>query len=273
VTAAAPTPEPLRTLVVDDESLARRGLRLRLDALPDVEVVAEARNGREALAAVQQHDPDLMFLDIQMPGMDGFDVIRELQADHMPLIVFVTAFDHYAVNAFEVRAIDYVLKPVEPERIEHAVRRAREQRALTQAESRKGELLQLVSDLTGRTGDSVEALLENGGSASYPDRITIRDGQELTVLKVDDIDWVDAAGDYMCVHARGETHVMRSTMKKLEAQLDPARFARIHRSTLINLARIQKLTAHINGEFFVSLDCGARLKLSRSYRDRIEHLL
>lgn len=264
--------EPLRTLIVDDEALARRGLRLHLSTTPQIEVVGEARNGREALEFIDGEHPDLVFLDIQMPGLSGLDVVREIPSTNMPQIVFVTAFDHYAVQAFEINAIDYLLKPIDPERLNAAIERVTQARGAPPEGDRKALLMQLFTEMTGQPAAAIESLLDRAGSP-YPDRLTIRDGQDITIIPVENIDWVDAAGDYMCVHASGETHVLRSTMKALEESLDPARFARIHRSTIVNLGRIEKLTSHINGEFFLTLRCGARLKLSRSYRDRIAHLL
>lgn len=277
-TGTAARTDMLRTVVVDDESLARRGLKLRLQALDGVEVIAECRNGREALVAVGEQAPDLLFLDIQMPGMDGLDVVRELQSDDMPLIVFVTAYDHYAVQAFDLHAVDYVLKPVEDDRLRDAVDRARALRADRDASRDKARLLGLVRTMTGRSEDDIAALLdapEEGvaGTRRYPDKLTIRDGSTTSLVPMDAIDWVDAAGDYMCVHAQGETHVMRITMKALESQLDPERFARVHRSTIVNTDRVNKVCSHMNGEFFLTLECGARLKMSRTYRDRIEAIL
>ena len=267
-----PTIKNLTTIIVDDESLARRGLKLRLAELEGVEVLAECRNGREAIKAIRALEPDLVFLDIQMPGLDGFDVVRELQADYMPLIVFVTAFDQYAISAFDVHAVDYVLKPVEEARLGEAVTRARSQLAGRAKDDQKQRLLEVIVDLTGKSESAIEEMLQAEG-AGYPDKLTIKDGPEVTLVPTHDIEWVDAAGDYMCIHARGETHVMRSTMKDLEAQLDPGTFRRIHRSTLVNLERIVKLSSHINGEFFLTLDCGACLKMSRTYRDSIADLL
>ena len=262
----------LTTIIVDDESLARRGLKLRLAELEGVEVLAECRNGREAIEAIRALEPDLVFLDIQMPGLDGFDVIRELQADHMPLIVFVTAFDQYAISAFDVHAVDYVLKPVEEARLEEAVTRARNRLSDTVADDQKQRLLEVIVDLTGKSKSAIEEMLQ-ADDAGYPDKLSIKDGAEVILVPTHDIGWVDAAGDYMCIHAQGETHVMRSTMKDLEAQLDPTTFQRIHRSTLVNLERVVKLSSHINGEFFLTLDCGACLKMSRTYKDSVAHLL
>jgi len=263
---------PLRAIVVDDEGLARRGLKIRLDQIGGVDVIGECKNGREAIASIAAEQPDVVFLDIQMPGMDGFDVIRELQADNMPMIVFVTAFDHYAVHAFDAHAVDYILKPVEEDRLRAAVDKAREQLNQQRASDRKQQLLGLIMSITGKTELGIDALVEAGGK-SFPDKLTIKDGDQITLVPVIDIDWVDAAGDYMCVHAQGKTYVMRITMKDLEQLLDPSVFQRIHRSTLINLSRIVKLISHINGEFFVTLESGARLKMSRSYKDKVRHLV
>ncbi len=265
----------LRVLIVDDESLARRGLKLRLDALAGGEVVGECSTGEQALAAIGELLPDLVFLDIQMPGLDGLEVVRRVQSDIMPLIVFVTAFDHFAVQAFELQAADYLLKPVEPGRLQAAVDRARNMREHRVAAAEKARLLPLVRTLTGYGERTLTAMLADpdGPLQSYPQRLTVRDDQDITLIPMADIQWVDAAGDYMCVHAAGETHIMRSTMKALEAQLDPTLFARIHRSTVVSIRRVSKVSNHANGEFFLTLECGTRLKVSRSYRASVERIL
>jgi two-component system LytT family response regulator len=260
-----PDSRRIRSVIVDDESLARRGLRLRLANLDGIDIVAECANGREAIATIEDVRPDLVFLDIQMPGLDGFDVVRRLQGDDMPIIVFVTAFDRYAVTAFEMHALDYLLKPVEEERLAATVSRAARRLEERAASNEKSRLLDFMLQMTNRTASTDES--------TASDRISIRDGNEVVLIPMTDIDWVDAAGDYMCVHAGGATHVMRSTMKRLEAQLDPTRFQRIHRSTIVNVTRVEKLTAHDNGEYFLTLRCGARLKLSRTYRDKLAHFM
>ncbi len=262
----------MRALIVDDEALARRGLRLRLDDIAGIDIVGECNNGREALAAIASEAPDLVFLDIQMPGLNGFDVVRELQSDSMPLIVFVTAFDQYAVNAFEVHAVDYLLKPVEQPRLEESVRRARSMAEALRAVDQKGRLMSLIVSMTGHPESTIESLAEQRKDR-YPQRLTIRDGADVTLVPVTDIEWIDAAGDYMCIHVKHKTHVMRVTMKQLEALLDPALFLRVHRSTLINAQHVVGLTAHDNGEFFVTLTQGARLKVSRGYRDKVARFL
>jgi two-component system LytT family response regulator len=268
MTAAA-----LTALIVDDEALARRGLRLRLAAIDGITVVTECANGRHALAAIARYAPDVVFLDIQMPGLDGFDVVRELQADSMPLIVFVTAFDRYAVNAFDVHAVDYLLKPVEQPRLEAAVSKARELRDGAQQRGQKSRLLDLIVALTGHSPATIEALAEARPPNTFAQRLTIRDGEHIVLAAVHDIAWIDAAGDYMCIHVNGKTHVMRITMKELQTCLDPALFLRIHRSTLINANHVVQIDSHINGEFFVVLSQGVRLKVSRGYRDAVARFL
>jgi two-component system LytT family response regulator len=262
---------PLRTIIVDDEPLARRGLKLRLEGNESLELVAECSNGEEALNAISELQPDLVFLDIQMPGMDGFDVIGSLQGDAMPSIVFVTAFDQYAVEAFEVNAVDYMLKPVDEERLEAAIQRALEEREREALEDQKRNLMTACMQLTGANAATVEDIAQ-GASGSYPEKLSIRDGDEVNLVPVEEIDWVDAAGDYMCVHVSGVTHIMRITMKQLEALLNPLQFLRVHRSTIVNSNRISSAQSLSNGEYLLTLEEGTRLKVSRSYRDKIRDL-
>ncbi len=262
---------PLRAVVVDDEKLARRGLALRLANIAQVEVIAECANGEEALQVIGNESPDLVFLDIQMPGMDGFDLVCELQADAMPLIIFVTAFDQYAIDAFRVHAVDYILKPIDEDRLEEAVARAVQRHAISSQEN-KERLLALVS---GRSESSAaKELVESRSTAqAWPERLTIKDGSEFQFIKILDIQWIDAAGDYMCVHVGGKTHIMRTTMKQLEASLDPNIFIRVHRSSIVNANSIATATTHLNGEYVLTLEGGSRLKVSRSYSERIKSLL
>jgi len=264
--------EKLRAIIVDDESLARKGLQLRLDAVDQVEVVGECGNGREARQAVAELRPDVLFLDIQMPGESGFDVVAKLQADDMPLVIFTTAYDQYAIEAFKLHAIDYLLKPIEPERLQDAVDRAVNRKTQEGAISDKQRLLELIISITGKSEPSIEQLMkEHNGVKAYPEKIAIRDGAETTLVAAADIDWVDAAGDYMCVHANDATHVMRITMKELECMLDPATFQRVHRSTIVNLDRVTRVCSHMNGEFHLILDNGSSIKMSRSYKDKVRH--
>jgi two-component system LytT family response regulator len=265
----------IRTIIVDDESLARRGLTIRLKNYENIEVVAQCKNGREALIAIEELCPDLVFLDIQMPGVDGFEVVRNIQSDSMPLIVFVTAFDQYAIEAFEVHAIDYVLKPIEDTRLATAIERAAQHLEQSKENNQKKRLMDLITNITGETPAKINEMLANGtpNESQYPEKIAIKDGGETTLVPSKEISWIDAAGDYMCVHANDVVHVLRSTMKNLEEKLNPNNFQRIHRSTIVNLDMIEKVCSHINGEYYLVLKGGARLKMSRSYRDKIKHII
>jgi two-component system LytT family response regulator len=262
----------LKTIIVDDERLARRGLALRLQDIPQVEVVAECANGEQALQAIAQHGPDLVFLDIQMPGMDGFDVVCELQSDSMPMIIFVTAFDQYAVEAFKVHAVDYVLKPIEDERLREAVSRAISRQKQQDSIRTKEQLMELMQSIEG-PGAVKHIVDDTEQRQRATERLTIKDGSEYQFIKLADIQWVDAAGDYMCVHAAGKTHIMRTTMKQLEATLDPKVFLRIHRSSIVNINCIGGAQTFPNGEYLLTLEGGAQLKVSRSYGHKIKSLL
>ncbi len=264
----------LRSVIVDDESLARKGLRLRLKNIPGVEIIAECANGREALEVVGAESPDLLFVDIQMPGMTGFELVGRLQSDDMPLVIFVTAYDQYAIEAFDVHAVDYLLKPIDEDRLEAAVERARQRLNEAGAITDKQRLLDLIISITGKSESSVGQLIQDhSGKKAYPDKLAIKDSGETTIVKMADIDWVDAAGDYMCIHALGETHIMRITMKQLEEKLDPNVFQRVHRSTIVNLDRVVKVCSHMNGEYYLTLANGSRIKMSRSYKDKVRHFL
>jgi len=263
----------LKTIIVDDEALARRGLKLRLATRSEVEVIAEARNGREALSLIREHKPDLVFLDIQMPGMDGFDVLRDLQPDEMPAVVFVTAFDEYAIKAFEANALDYLLKPIEDNRLGDALERVKQSLGQRRAIRHRNALLKLVADLTGEPVGSMEDLdtgkLDKLKKKEVP-RLAIKDGGHTTWIPQDKIEWIDAAGDYMCVHSGGETHIMRMTMKKLEESLDSDYLQRVHRSTIVNIHQVKEMQAHINGEYFLTLSGGHTVKMSRTYKDKLK---
>jgi two-component system LytT family response regulator len=222
----------IRTLIVDDEELARRGLEIRLEKFPDVSIVGQSRNGREALAAVTETAPDLMFLDVQMPGMDGFEVLKRMSGRSMPVVIFVTAFDEYAIRAFDANALDYLLKPINDERLAEAVQRARVALEERRADSHRQKLLKLVCELTG---------------------------QELTL----DMALSEADGEQPRFPRR------RGTMKRLEELLDPRMFVRIHRSAIVNRHRVSSLRPHRNGEYFLQLDCNHELKLSRKYKSAL----
>ena len=263
----------IRTLIVDDEPLARRGLALRLARHPDVDIVGEAGNGREAFFAVSEHQPALMFLDVQMPGVDGFELLRAIPAAQMPLTIFVTAYDQYATRAFEANAVDYLLKPIEDARLDAAIGRARQDLAARDAYDHCARLLRLLGDVSGKPDLTLEQALGDGGQpVPADDRLSIKDSGRILRVPLNDILWIDAAGDYMCVHTPSDTHVLRATMRELEGRLDPRRFQRIHRSTIVNVARVRELRSHLNGEYFLILDSGQQLKLSRSYKDKVRLL-
>jgi two-component system, LytTR family, response regulator len=250
---------PIRTLIVDDEPAARDGMRHLLAADPEIVLAGECSNGREAAAAIRDTAPDLVFLDVQMPGLDGFGVLREVGVDRAPAVVFVTAFDQYALRAFDVNALDYLLKPFTDDRFRQSLERAK----------------QLVRQ--GRLGDlsrKLAALLDHDEPAParprYLDRLVVKSGGKVTLLPVGEIEWIDAEGDYVRIHVGKTWHLLRETMKNLEDQLDSARFVRIHRSTIVNLEKVKELQPFFRGEYVVVLHNGTTLKLSRGYRDNLE---
>ena len=270
------TTRSIRAIIVDDEALARRGIEIRLGGHPDVQVVAQCENGREALAAIMREQPDLIFLDIQMPGLSGLDVLARLPQESIPLIVFVTAFDRYALDAFEAHALDYLLKPINDSRFTQALTRVREALSQRDAVAQREKLMKLLATTQGAGAIDEQVLREQLSSArapEYPEILPIRDDNSTVRVNVTSIDWIDAAGDYMCVHADGHTYVLRETMKSLEAILDPQVFQRVHRSTIVNVKRVRRLRPHTNGEYFLTLEDGQEIKLSRSYRDRVDQLL
>ena len=264
----------LRTIIVDDEPLARRGLELRLAGEPDVELVAQCANGEEAVRAIAEHHPDLMFLDIQMPGLDGFGTLRAIPASQMPMVVFVTAYDHYAIRAFEASAVDYVLKPIEDSRLAQALFRVRQSHREREADTNCAKLLSLLGEVSGQPGLTLEKVLEGEALKLRrgDEKLAIKDGQRIVRVEPASIRWIDAAGDYMCIHTDADTHILRATMRELEQQLDPRRFQRVHRSTIVNLERVREMRSHINGEYFLILDSGNEIKLSRSYKDKVSLL-
>ena len=267
---------PIRAIIVDDEALARRGIEIRLAGHTDITIVGHCENGREAVEAVAREKPDLMFLDIQMPGMSGFDVLARLPHESMPMIVFVTAFDRFALDAFEAQALDYLLKPINDTRFVQALERVRIYWRQKSAIAQRDKLMQLIAATKGSASLDEGQLREQLAAAvgpEYPEVLPIRDDNGTVRLDVSHIDWIDAAGDYMCVHADGRTYVLRETMKSLEAILDPKIFQRVHRSTIVNIQRVRRLRPHTNGEYFLTLDDGQEIKLSRSYRDRVDQLL
>ncbi len=258
----------IRAILVDDEKLAIQGLQLRLEAHPDVEIIDTCLNGREAIRSIKTNKPDLVFLDIQMPGFDGFSVVQGLMEVEPPLVVFVTAFSDHAIRAFEAQAQDYLMKPVEPERLADCLDRVRqrlaEKRGVEEAERLKEVLAEHAPEAHEELGDQ-------GGDVVSANRfekmINVKDQGQIFRVDVDTIERIDAAGDYMCIYTGGETLILRETMKDLEKRLDPRRFQRVHRSTIVNLDLVRQVKPHTNGECFLVLESGAQVKVSRSYRD------
>ena len=245
----------LRTLIVDDEPLAREGLRKLLSRMGDIEIIGECPDGVQAIDEIRSEQPDLVFLDIQMPEVTGFDVIEQVGPASMPLVVFVTAFDEHALRAFNVCALDYLLKPVDPDRLTVSVERVRAQLS----GRRKDEVTEKLSRLLEDIHDGKK----------YPDRIMIKTPGRITFLNVGEVDWIEAQGDYICIHAKGKKHLIRDRISEIEARLDPGLFARVHRSAIVCLARIKEMQPLFSGEYSIILFSGDKLTLSRSYRDRV----
>ena len=260
------TASPMTAVVVDDEPLARRGLIHLLDNEPNISVVADFGQPARALEYITAHQPDVVFLDIHMPGMSGLQLAQQL-ATPQPSLVFVTAFDDYAVRAFEHYAVDYLLKPIDPRRLAAAVTALRVRQDGLQVQAENERLKAAIAQLERSKNVAGTKL------ASFNEVLIIKEVGRTTRVAVSMIDWVDAAGDYMCVHAEGDTHILRSTMAKLQQQLDPSVFLRVHRSALVNVNRIQEIMVHANGEYRLTLVSGDVLKSSRRYKKEIRALM
>ncbi len=257
----------IRTILVDDEPLAIQGMQLRLEPHADVEIIDTCVNGREAIRSIKTHKPDLVFLDIQMPGFDGFSVVQGLMEVEPPLFVFVTAYSDHAIRAFEAQAMDYLMKPVEEGRLADTLDRVRqrlaEKRGVEEVDRLKEVLAEIAPDTAADLQDSNDQLSAN----RFEKLINIKDRGQIFRVDVDTIESVEAAGDYMCIKTSDNTLILRETMKDLEKRLDPRRFQRVHRSTIVNLDLVKEVKPHTNGECFLVLGSGAQVKVSRSYRD------
>jgi two-component system LytT family response regulator len=251
----------VRALIVDDEPLARQRLRTLLKGESDIDIVGECSDGHEAVAAVRELKPDLLFLDVQMPVLDGFGVLEVLGPEQLPAVIFVTAYDLYAIRAFEVNALDYLLKPFDRDRFRKALSRAREQ--ITKESSSSGEQLGALLD---------EVQTARGGRHTL-ERLVIKSGGRVFFLRAEEIDWIEAAGNYLRLHVGNDMHLLRDTMNNLEARLHPDKFLRIHRSTMVNLERVKELQPWFHGDYKVILLDGTELTLSRSYRPKLKSLL
>jgi two-component system LytT family response regulator len=249
----------VRVLIVDDEPLAREKIRRMVEADPEMEIIGECVNGREAVTAVQSLLPDLMLLDVEMPGFDGFDVIDALKSSHLPLVIFITASDHYALRAFKVHALDYLLKPFDQERFAAAIEHAKMHLQLARKEQLNQRLLDLLEQI--------------GTGSKYLERLGVKTDGRVSFLQTADIEWIEAEGNYVNIHTSSKAYLLRTSIGGLEAQLDPKEFARIHRSTIVNLRRIKELQSWSHGEYRVILHDGTQLMLSRNYRDNLESIL
>jgi two-component system LytT family response regulator len=246
----------IRTLVVDDEPLARERLLRLLNAETDIEILGECGNGQEAARAIRHNAPDLVFLDVQMPEMDGFTVLQEIGPRHAPAVIFVTAYDQYALRAFDVHALDYLLKPFSRERFRQALTRVRESLEHQRLGHLDQRLISLLEDMRHK----------------HAERLVIKSSGRVFFLKTEDVDWIEAAGNYVKLHVGRDCYMLRETMSHLENRLDPNKFLRIHRSTVVNIDRIKELHPLFSGDYTVLLRNGAELTLSRSYRERMLEL-
>ena len=249
----------IRTLVVDDESLARERLCDMLAADPQIQIIAECSNGQEAIEAIQLHSPDLVFLDVEMPGIDGFGVLEALPPESIPTTIFVTAYDQYAVRAFEVYALDYLLKPFDQERFEKALARAKTHISSQRTDSLSQQILSALEEIKTRP--------------VHLERLVIKMNGHVFFIKAEEIDWLEAEGNYVRLHAGKESYLLRDTISALESQLDPKKFIRVHRSAIVNIDRITELQPWFHGEYRIILTEGVQLTLSRTYREKLHELL
>ncbi|HJQ22764.1 MAG TPA: LytTR family DNA-binding domain-containing protein [Blastocatellia bacterium] len=249
----------VRALIVDDEPLARERLRDMLKADRRVEIIGECATGEQAIEAIQHLAPDLVFLDVEMPGKDGFAVLEALDADRLPVVIFVTAYDQYAVRAFEFHALDYLLKPFDQERFDKATARAIAHIRNEKSENLTARLLKMLEEMKARP--------------VHLERLVIKMNGHVFFVKTEEIDWLEAEGNYVRLHAGKESYLLRDTISALESQLDPRKFVRVHRSAIVNIDRIEELQPWFHGEYRILLGEGVQLTLSRSYRERLHEVL
>lgn len=267
----------MTALLVDDEPLALEGLQMRLADYDSINIVGTCSDGGSALLAIQQLQPDVVFLDIEMPGMDGLDLIRHMQAElqSIPRIVFVTAYKEFALQAFEYRAFDYLLKPTSAERVASCVKNLEQAHMQHQALDRHSQLSDLLSKRTGKSLDGFINTLAQPGHTSVSQlqqTISLKSGSEWVRIQLDTILWIEAAGDYMCVHTSDGNHIIRKTLKTLEQELDPERFPRVNRSAIVNLDKVTRLSPNSNGEYIALLCSGSQVKVGRKYKVKLDEL-
>ena len=256
----------IRTLLVDDEKLAIQGLQLRLEPFPDIEIIGTCANGREAIRAIKTERPDLVFLDIQMPGFDGFSVVKGVMEIDPPLFVFVTAFEEHAIRAFEANAVNYLMKPVDEAKLADTIERVRQRLAEKRGAEEAGKLKDVLAEVSPEALEEITSE-EDTSTIRYEKMINVKDRGQIFRVDVDTIEYVEAAGDYMCIYTGDNSLILRETMKDLERRLDPRNFQRVHRSTIVNLDLVRQVKPHTNGECFLVLQSGQEVKVSRSYRD------
>jgi two-component system, LytTR family, response regulator len=257
----------IRTILVDDEKLAIQGLEYRLQNYEDIEIVATCHNGREAIRKIKTLKPDLVFLDIQMPGFDGFSVVQGVMDIDPPLFVFVTAYSEHAIRAFEAQAIDYLMKPVEPDRLADTMSRVRARLADKRNVEEVERLRIVINEVAPEAADNMSGHEDEMLSSRFEKLINVKDRGQIFRVDVDTIERIEAAGDYMCIITGDNSLILRETMKDLEKRLDPRTFQRVHRSKIVNLDLVRQVKPHTNGECFLVLESGAQVKVSRSYRD------
>ena len=256
----------IRTILVDDEKLAIQGLQLRLEPHEDVEIIETCQNGREAIRAIKTLKPDLVFLDIQMPGFDGFSVVQGVMEIDPPLFVFVTAYQEHAIRAFEANAVNYLMKPVDEDKLADTIERVRQRLAEKKSSEEAEKLMNVLAEVAPDAAEDF-ANDEEDTASRYEKLINVKDRGQIFRVEVDTIEHIEAAGDYMCIYTGDNSLILRETMKDLERRLDPRTFQRVHRSTIVNLNQVRQVKPHTNGECFLVLDSGAEVKVSRSYRD------
>jgi Response regulator of the LytR/AlgR family len=259
MTNPTPAPAKIRAVIVDDEELGRDRIQTLLSLQPDVDIVGVCADGASALETIERAQPDLVFLDVQMPGMDGFEVIENLDPERVPAVVFVTAHDGHAIRAFEIHALDFLLKPFDQTRFEKALERARTQIATKQGPMVDPRLAQFLDELREER--------------KYQERLIVKSSGRVFFVRTEEIDWVEASGNYVKIHTKTEAHLLRESMKNMEAKLDPKTFVRIHRSAIVNIDRIKELEPWFHGEYIVIMRDGTRLTASRVFSDRLSALI
>ncbi|MDU0354217.1 LytTR family DNA-binding domain-containing protein [Paraglaciecola aquimarina] len=271
------TAKLITAIVVDDEPLAIEGLRIRLENIPDVKVIGEATDGDQAIKLCQALQPDVLFLDLRLPGLNGLEVVQVLQADVMPMVVFVSAYSEYALDAFELNAIDYIMKPANLGRLQKTMERVRERLAPKHRDVEKFRLLEALGETSGITISELEQWLQKPDQplpSNFRHELVIKNtDNERVFVAVKDIRWIDAAGDYMCIHTEAENFIVRITMKSLESELDSNMFCRIHKSTLVNIQSVRSIQPLRNNESMLDLGDQVKLKVSRSYSEAVTKII